>query len=584
MFKSFEKYRRVYKHLWKSYGQSWFVRISFLINLITRICKLVVLPIAVSLVITRLSSKNYRGAFEAVALFSSTTFVIGVLTPLVKYVGILGENKVYDQSTGYYFSQLIHTDLDYFNDNLGGYLTTATRHYVDSCLQLVRAMRDRYMTTILSILFPLTVIFWVDHWLGLVALALSVVQAGYLLWASSAVTPMRSYSREVYKRNSGKMADAIANILAIRSTAQETVYAKAVQEEAHKEAEIFKTRYAKQAKLTAVREFISMIFFLLLLWLTVRQMSHGYIHLTAAILIVTYSTTILGGIYALSDDLDDHDDWVDKIIPAFEVIDRQNRITDPKRPRQLTEVRGELRLENVTFSYDTNSKPVFENFSLTIPAGQKVGIVGLSGAGKSTLAKLLMRFNDIDNGTISLDKFNIRDFRQADLRRQIAYVPQEPLLFHDTIKNNILLADPKATAQQIERALKAAHAWQFIQQLPDGIDSVVGERGVKLSGGQKQRIAIARAVLRQCPIIVLDEATSALDSESEHIIKASFAEVLKNKTAIVIAHRLSTLSDMDRIVVIDKGRCVEDGTHQELLALGGAYARLWNRQLKHIED
>lgn len=219
-----------------------------------------------------------------------------------------------------------------------------------------------------------------------------------------------------------------------------------------------------------------------------------------------------------------------------------------------------------------------------IPAGQKVGIVGVSGAGKSTLTKLLLRFNDVEQGGILLDGIDIRHIKQTDLRGQIAYVPQEPLLFHTSIKENVLLARPSATDKEVQIALRTAHASHFIEQLPDGMDSVVGERGVKLSGGQKQRVAIARAVLRKTPIMILDEATSALDSESEQIIKDSFKDILKGKTAIVIAHRLSTLSEMDRIIVIDKGQCIEDGSHAELLTKKGVYARLWNRQQKHLED
>ena len=227
---------------------------------------------------------------------------------------------------------------------------------------------------------------------------------------------------------------------------------------------------------------------------------------------------------------------------------------------------------------------MLDNFSLTIPAGQKVGVVGLSGAGKSTLAKLLLRFDDVDSGSITIDGTDIRDVLQSDLRRQIAYVPQVPLLFHPTIKENILLSRPDATDEEVAKATKAAHAAGFIEHLPEKIDSVVGERGVKLSGGQKQRIAIARAVLQQSPIIVLDEATSALDSESEEIIKSSFKEILKGKTAIVVAHRLSTLSDMDRIIVISEGRIVEDGTHEKLTKDKGLYAKLWKRQQMHLDE
>jgi ATP-binding cassette subfamily B protein len=219
-----------------------------------------------------------------------------------------------------------------------------------------------------------------------------------------------------------------------------------------------------------------------------------------------------------------------------------------------------------------------------IPDGQKVGVVGISGAGKSTLTKLLLRFNDVDSGQVLINGVDIRDMLQTELRKHLAYVPQEPLLFHTSIKDNVALSNPNASDNEVNKALKAAHALEFVENLPDGLDSVVGERGVKLSGGQKQRVAIARAVLQHAPIMVLDEATSALDSESEQIIKKSFGEVLNGRTAIVVAHRLSTLSEMDRVIVLDKGKLVEDGTHDDLIAKHGLYAQLWHRQQNSLLD
>jgi ATP-binding cassette subfamily B protein len=382
------------------------------------------------------------------------------------------------------------------------------------------------------------------------------------------------------------MADVVSNILAVKATAQEAVLVEQVKRGSKEENDMYAARYTIQAKLIALREAMTVTFFLVLLWLTVHRMSGGFINITTAILVVTYTATILAGIYQLSDDLDEHDDLVDKIIPAFEILNRQNIISDPPQPKVLKNVRGQIAFNDVSFAYDKKegATPVFTDFSLVIPAGQKVGIVGLSGAGKSTLAKLLLRFNDVDEGQVMLDGINVRELKQTDIRKQIAYVPQEPPLFHASIRDNVVLSRPDATDKEVREALSAAHALKIVSQLPDGLDSIVGERGVKLSGGQKQRIVIARAVLQHSPIMVLDAATSALDSESEQIIKDSFSRVLRDKTAIVIAHRLSTLSEMDRIIVIEKGQCIEDGTHDELLAKKGIYARLWERQLKHEDE
>jgi ATP-binding cassette subfamily B protein len=428
--------------------------------------------------------------------------------------------------------------------------------------------------------FPLGVIAWLDVQLGLVTLVLSILNAAYILWASHIIGPYRTKTRELYKINSGRMADVISNILAVKSTAQEAHYVQAVRDAARIEGRSFTIRYTMQAKLIAAREIITVTVFATLFSLTVERMSSGHISLTTAVLVVTYSTTILTGIYSLSDDLDDHDDIVDRIIPAFEILHFANAVKDPVQPKLLDPNQGAITFRNVSFSYEkgTKHRAVLKDFSLTIPNGQKIGVVGISGAGKSTLTKLLLRFNDPDSGQILIGDTDIRDVLQTTARKQIAYVPQEPLLLHASIRENVLLAKPDATDKEIRAALQTAHALDFVMELPDKLDSIVGERGVKLSGGQKQRIAIARAVLQHAPIIMLDEATSALDSESEQIIKDSFDDVLAGKTAIVVAHRLSTLSHMNRIIVLDNGRLTENGTHDELMKLGGLYAALWRRQ------
>ncbi len=566
----------VYGHLWQIYGSWWQIRLSFILHLLSRICKFIMLPIALSLIISSLSRKDYTGAFHAVLFFASFSLILGILTPLVKYIGMLGENRAYGKSGGTYFRRLVSADMDYFNSNLAGYLTTATRQYIDSSILLIRSVRDKYLTTIVSIVFPLGIIAWIDPWLGLVALSLSIAQAIYLIWASNRISPMRTQSREQYKLVSGLMADIISNILAVRSTAQEEVYVGRVEREMKKENDMFTERYRIQARLVAIRECFTVLFFLVLLALTVQRMSSGHIAITAAVLVVTYTATILTGIYSLSEDLEDHDDFIDKLVPAFEILDRRNAVTDPVSPVILKQVRGDIQLNNISFAYDERS--VFSNLSLHIPAGQKVGIVGLSGAGKSTLAKLLLRFNDVQDGEILLDGHDIRQLKQTDLRSHIAYVPQEPLLFHASIKENVLLGKPTATEAEVKKALRISHALHFIEQLPDGLDSIVGERGVKLSGGQKQRVAIARAVLRNAQLMILDEATSALDSESERIIQQALPDIIDGRTTIVIAHRLSTVAGLDRILVMHDGQITEEGTHAELLALGGRYHSLWQKQ------
>lgn len=255
----------------------------------------------------------------------------------------------------------------------------------------------------------------------------------------------------------------------------------------------------------------------------------------------------------------------------LEILDKPNATT-------LRCTHGQINFDNVKFHYE-GTEPLFQNKSILIKAGQKVGLVGYSGGGKSTFVNLILRFYDITEGAILIDGQDIRDVTQDSLRANVAMIPQDPSLFNRSLMENICYGRIDATDEEIIEAAKKAHAHEFIVRLPQGYASLVGERGVKLSGGQRQRIAIARAILKNAPILILDEATSQLDSVTERLIQESLWELMQDKTTIVIAHRLSTLLHMDRILVFDKGKVIEDGTHSELLAKNGLYKSLWDAQV-----
>jgi ATP-binding cassette subfamily B protein len=254
-------------------------------------------------------------------------------------------------------------------------------------------------------------------------------------------------------------------------------------------------------------------------------------------------------------------------------------VADKPNAKPLAIAAGDLRFENVTFCYAGQTRALFRNLNVHIAAGQRVGLVGHSGSGKTTFVKLIQRLYDVPDGRIVIDAQNIASATQASLRSQIAIVQQEPILFHRSLAENIAYARPSATGEQIERAARLANAHDFIARLPRGYQTLVGERGVKLSGGERQRVALARAFLADAPILILDEATSSLDSESEALIQQAMDRLMRGRTSIVIAHRLSTVRAMDRILVFEHGAIVEDGDHRSLLELDdGHYRRLFDRQ------
>jgi ATP-binding cassette subfamily B protein len=270
-------------------------------------------------------------------------------------------------------------------------------------------------------------------------------------------------------------------------------------------------------------------------------------------------------------------EYIGNITDGVSVIIRPHEIIDQPGARDLVVTQGEIRFENVDFAYAEGIE-VFRGLNLTIRPGEKVGLVGFSGSGKSTFVNLILRLYDIQGGHIFIDGQNIREVTQDSLRRAVSMISQEPMLFHRSLRENVRYGALDATDAEVQDAAQRAHAHEFIVALPQEYDALVGERGVRLSGGQRQRIAIARAVLKNAPIVIMDEATSSLDSVTERHIQDSIQNLMQGRTAIVIAHRLSTIAHLDRIVVFHEGRVVEDGTHADLLALEGHYARMWSMQ------
>jgi ATP-binding cassette subfamily B protein len=304
---------------------------------------------------------------------------------------------------------------------------------------------------------------------------------------------------------------------------------------------------------------------------------HDTISIGVVYLAVTYTFTVSRQLWEMNSIMRNYNRIMGDAHDMTEILALIPSVVD-KSKTDLTVKKGEITFTDVSFAHTDSKELLFDHFSLAIADGERIGLVGRSGSGKTTLTRMLLRFSDITDGTIAVDGQDISQVTQKSLRENIAYVPQEPMLFHRSLYDNIAYGKPNATKEEVHDAAAKANALEFIEKLPEGFETTVGERGVKLSGGQRQRIAIARAILKDAPILVLDEATSALDSESEKLIQDALAKLMKGRTSIVVAHRLSTISKLDRIIVLENGEISEQGSHQQLLKDKGTYAKLWAHQ------
>lgn len=417
--------------------------------------------------------------------------------------------------------------------------------------------------------------------LALVTVIAMICVLSFTLVSSSWRLQFRRRTSEASREIAAHIGDSLTHGTTVKSFAMEDYELQRLQKPLNKWGS---QQY--QAWLSALppdigRMLLAGIVTAVILVLSSHLYQEGTISITIVVLIQLYVVKLVASTLEIAEMVKRYEEVMGQAYQPVKTMLLENTIQDPVKPRHLKRAKQHLlQLNHVLYRYTeaVKSTQAIKDFSLIIKPGEKVGIVGHSGSGKTTLTKLLLRFMDVTDGSITIDGIDIRKLSQKALRDVISYVPQEPLLFHRSIIENISYARPKSTKKEIEKAATLAYIDEFVGELPEGYNTLVGERGIKLSGEQRQRVAIARAILKDSPILVLDEATSALDSKSEHYIQEALWKLLKKRTALVVAHRLSTIQRMDRIIVMDKGHIAQIGTHEALKAKPGIYADLWKHQ------
>ncbi len=476
------------------------------------------------------------------------------------------------------FNKLTNESLDFHANRFGGSLVSQTNKFVHASENLWDTMVWSVLPMVTAITATVVIMSFYYWPYALFILGLSVVFTAAAAISTKLLVPANTSEAQADTSITAHISDMVTNITTVKAFGREQAEAERTIGAVDNWA--VTSRRVMRGVIVATTSYSSIIVAInagALLFAITAASTIG-VSVGTVYLMLTYTMLVGQQLWQMNSIMRTYSKIMGDAYDMTTILTAPSQLVDTTSAK-LAVTAGAISFNDVSFAHDNGKgTKVFSGFNLTIKPGERIGLVGHSGSGKSTLVRVLLRFSDIQAGSIVIDNQDIASVTQQSLHESIAYVPQEPLLFHRSLAENIAYGNQSASRQQIIAAAKKANAWEFIKQLPGGLETLVGERGIKLSGGQRQRIAIARAILKKSNIIVLDEATSALDSESEKLIQDALAKLMSSSTSIVIAHRLSTIAKLDRIIVLKNGAIAEQGTHSQLLAMNGEYAKLWKHQ------
>jgi ATP-binding cassette subfamily B protein len=539
-------------------------------------------PLFVSRLLTRIANgtATMQNSTDLLIAYALSLFIGEIVSPRISiWCAYMGESRMQQRTAERILENQMQKSLAFHANRMsGGIVSDATKlnsaieRFWDTMLFTALPIA----TTVVSVCIALLFFVWQY---SVVLLVISCITAYFIIRAQSSIAPISRKQAEKSSASTAYFADVIANISVVKAFAGGAGESRAYHRKWNAWRDANQQEMRKVLLMTGAFSGLMTLMNLVAFVGAVLATQYHLAGIGTTYLIISYTLNIVSQLWQINSATRNYVRIIGDAGPMIAMLGEAPELTDPQEPETVRINRGDIRLRAVTFRHDGADTPLFDRLELHIKPGEKVGLVGHSGSGKTTLTRVLLRFSDIQGGAITIDGQNIAAITQDDLRRHIAYVPQEPLLFHRSIRENIGYGTADTSQEAIESVARMASAHDFITQLPQGYGTLVGERGVKLSGGQRQRIAIARALLKNAPILVLDEATSALDSESEVLIQQALWKLMENRTAIVVAHRLSTIQKMDRIIVLDHGRIVEEGSHKELVGKkDGTYAKLWAHQ------